>query len=128
MTTKTTKGADEAAPAAVDPFTVEMQRLLADVSTNTARVGFPLDRWGMTTALRKAGLQAASSIRGNAEKHRVFLGTLAILGAHAKARLEADAAAVQARVQDEVARDRNDRVFGRPVPAPESEAAVPVAL
>ena len=60
----------------------------APVSSNPALVEFPTDPWGMTAELRKAGLRAASSLRGSEEKQAIFLATLRVLAQHALARLE----------------------------------------
>lgn len=67
------------------------------VSSNPAKVEFPRDPWGFTTELRKAGLQAASGVRGDVDKNALFLQTLRILAQHAQSRLNSDAAAVVAR-------------------------------
>lgn len=75
------------------------------VSTNPALVEFPRDEWGFTTALRKAGLQAASNVRGNAEKHSLFIATIKVLAQHAIARLEDDAVAVEQRIKEIAERD-----------------------
>lgn len=61
------------------------------VSHNPAMVEFPSDVWGFTAALREAGLQTASRIIGNDEKHKLFMDTLRVLAAHAHARLDSDA-------------------------------------
>lgn len=60
-------------------------------------VEFPRDTWGFTTELRKAGLKAASSVRGNADKQALFIATLRVLAQHATARVKGDAAAHVAR-------------------------------
>lgn len=84
------------------------------VPANPALVEFPRDEWGFTTELRKAGLQAAQSIRGNDEKHRLFIDTIKVLAQHAIARLEGDAKAVAARVEEIAKRDASalHRQFG----------------
>lgn len=69
------------------------------VPANPALVEFPRDQWGFTSELRKAGLRAASAVRGDDEKHKLFLDTIRILAQHALARLEGDAEAVAARVK-----------------------------
>lgn len=78
------------AAAAVAP-TAPVAPTETPVSTNPAMVEFPRDVWGMTTELRKAGLRAASAVRGNAEKHKLFLATLRVLAQHSAARLNSDA-------------------------------------
>lgn len=111
-------------------FQAAMADLLKAVSTNPAQVEFPQDIYGMTSAMRKAGLRAAASIRGNDAKQRVFLGTLAVLAGHAKARHEDDKRSLAASIaradalsEREAARDR---VQAETVPAPATEAAIPV--
>jgi hypothetical protein len=121
-----TKVTSEAQNASPDPFVAEMNRILADVSKNPAQVEFPRDTWGMTVPLRKAGLKAASSIRGDEQKLAIFIGTLQVLAQHAKSRMDDDKAAIQAR-NDAINRHiTNERAFGAPVPAPVSEQSVPM--
>lgn len=75
------------------------------VSANQAMVEFPRDQWGITSELRKAGLRAASSIRGDEEKMKTFLATLRVLGAHAAARFNGDGEAIKARAERIAARE-----------------------
>ncbi|QPC44924.1 hypothetical protein HW532_20825 [Kaustia mangrovi] len=120
------KAANEASDAA---FASDVARILKSVSKNPAEVEFPRDPWGMTTELRRAGLRAAASVRGNEEKQRLYLATLQVLAAHVKARLKDDQAAFKARLERQAALARNERVYGRynaaPAPAPAKEEAVP---
>ncbi len=90
------------------------------VSHNPAQVEFPSDPWGMTSALRKAGLQAAQSVRGNDEKHELFIATLRVLAQHAAARLPVDAQALKDRLAEIAEREAREhqRTFSRGVPAP----------
>jgi hypothetical protein len=75
------------------------------VSANPALVEFPRDEWGFTTELRKAGIQAAQRIRGNEEKHKLYIETIKILVQHALARFEGDAAALIAEIAAIAERD-----------------------
>lgn len=75
------------------------------VPANPALVEFPRDPWGFTSELRKVGLRAASSIRGNDEKHKLFLDTIRVLAQHALARLEGDAEAVARRIEEVAKQD-----------------------
>jgi hypothetical protein len=84
------------------------------VPANPALVEFPRDEWGFTTELRKVGLQAAQRVRGNDEKHKLFIDTIKILAQHAIARLEGDAAALVAEIEAIAERDASalHRQFG----------------
>ena len=82
-----------------------MTEATSAVSTNPALVEFPRDEWGFTSDLRKAGLQAASSVRGNPEKQALFVATLRVLAQHAAARLKGDAAELKARGEEIEARN-----------------------
>lgn len=89
------------------------------VPANPALVEFPRDEYGTMSNLRRELLLAASTIRGNPEKHKAYLATLGIAAQHAQARLAADAAAIQQEYNDEAERiaraNRVGRVAGRPV-------------
>lgn len=89
------------------------------VPANPALVEFPRDEYGTMSNLRRELLLAASNIRGNPEKHKLYLNTLGIAAQHAAARLDADKAAIQQEHDDEVARiervNRTGRVHGRAV-------------
>ena len=90
------------------------------VSANPAMVEFPLDRWGMTSELRKAGIRAAQSVRGDPEKQALLVATLRVLAQHSAARVNSDADAVAARVAKIAARDASAtsrmNVHGVPTP------------
>lgn len=97
------------------------------VSANPAQVEWPTDQWGMTAELRKSGLRAAGSCRGNQEKLDLFLATLRVLAQHALARLESDRAelADQLAALDE-AQKNGARVYTKGVaPVAELQAAAP---
>ncbi len=79
-------------PVEVKPALTELGKLIADVGTNPAKLRFPTDKWGFTTKLRKEVLLAASSVKGQDDKHDLLIGTLAILITHIKARKDSDAA------------------------------------
>lgn len=75
----------------VSPITDDgIKALIANVSDNPAKVEFPTDKWGFTSAIRKEVLKAASNVKGNEEKHNLLLGTLAILCQHIMVRKEGD--------------------------------------
>ncbi|WP_085352839.1 hypothetical protein [Bradyrhizobium canariense] len=102
------------------------EKKASTVPANPAMVEFPRDEWGFTTELRKAGLQAASRIRGNDEKHKLFIDTIKIIAQHAIARLEGDAAALVAEIEQIAERDASalHRQFGITVaPAAEEKPA-----
>lgn len=88
-----------------------------DVHSNPALVEFPRDEWGMTAELRKAGLRAASSVRGNEEKHRLLLQTLRIIAQHSAARLNGDQEAIAAEGARIAARSADPRQRINAVPA-----------
>lgn len=69
-----------------------LKDLLAKVGTNPAKLEFPQDRWGFTSAIRKEVLKAASAVKGQDDKHDLLLSTLLVLLTHIKARKDADAA------------------------------------
>lgn len=73
---------------------------MSEVSHNPAKVEFPRDKWGFTTALRKYGLKVAGAIRGDEEKLALFLQTLAILAQHAQARQPIDAEAKRRKLEE----------------------------
>ncbi len=89
------------------------------VPANPALVEFPRDEYGTMSALRKELLLAASTVRGNETKHKLFLETLSIAAQHAQSRLQADKNALQQEYDDEVARiervNRTGRVHARTV-------------
>lgn len=91
------------------------------VSHNAAFVEFPRDKWGMTSELRKAGLRAAGSVRGNKEKYDLFVSTLRVLAQHAAARIKTDAEAIAAQAAKIEARNASafQRVASHGVPTPE---------
>jgi hypothetical protein len=72
------------------PTAEGIRALVAAVDKNPALVEFPVDPWGFTRELRKVGLAAASAVKGQADKHITLLGTLMVLTAHVKARVEED--------------------------------------
>lgn len=90
------------------------------VSTNAALVEFPRDQWGMTSELRKAGLRACSSVRGNEEKHKLLLQTLRVIAQHSAARLQGDADALVARGAQIASAQTSHlhRVSSNPAPLP----------
>jgi len=94
------------------------------VSANPALVEFPRDEWGMTSELRKAGIRAAQSVRGNPEKQALFVATLRILAQHSAARVNSDADAVKARVRKLAERDASplSRMVVTGVPTPDAPA------
>lgn len=120
------KAGDASASQPVADQKAEWDRLLSAVSKNPAQVEFPRDEWGMTSELRKVGLRTAAGIRGNDAKLQLFLQTLAILGRHAQARINDDKAELERRLAEREKIARNDRVFARNVPAPVTEAAIPL--
>lgn len=89
------------------------------VPANPALVEFPRDEYGTMSNLRRELLLAASNIRGNPEKHKLYLATLGIAAQHAQARLSTDAEAIKREYQDEEDRisraNRVGRVAGRVV-------------
>ncbi len=97
------------------------------VSANPALVEFPRDVWGMTSELRKAGIRAAQSVRGNPEKQALLVATLRVIAQHSAARVNSDADAVAARVQKIAERDAavNRRVSSNGVPTPDTAAVEP---
>lgn len=66
------------------------EQYITNVATNVALLQFPRDPFGFTSAFKKEFLKAASTIRGQDDKHEIILNTLAILTAHVKARKSGD--------------------------------------
>lgn len=104
-----------------NPSTVEqIKELVAKTGPNPALLEFPTDTWGFTSGVRKEVLKAASSVRGQADKHLLLIGTLQVLIAHIKARYEPDIAARENEVafRDAQAADRinRNRVVATPAP------------
>lgn len=91
----------------------------ATVPANPALLEWPRDEWGTLSPLRAELTQAASRIRGNEEKHKLFLATLGYAAQHAQARFASDRQALIQEGQDEADRianvNRTARVYGRAV-------------
>jgi len=94
------------------PLTV-VQQLMQDVSDNPMQIKWPRDTWGTTTELKKAVIYAASTVRGNADKHDLLLNTLAVAIAHIQKRRAKDVRArelsrkgLQAAKEDRIPRQR----------------------
>ena len=93
------------------------------VSSNPALVEWPRDEWGTLANLRKELLLAASNIRGQNDKHELYLKTLTTAAQHALARFADDKAAVQRELEYEQKRlelaasgqNNATRVYARPV-------------
>lgn len=102
------------------PTAEGIRALVSAVSVNPAQVEFPADIWGFTRELRKVGLLAASAVKGQADKHITLLGTLMVLTAHVKARVEEDQKhhrEHQARVESGFAeREKYTRNYGLSLP------------
>lgn len=56
------------------------------MTTNPAKLPFPVDKWGFTSAIKKEILKAASTVQGNDEKNELLLNTLVVLVTHIKLR------------------------------------------
>lgn len=83
-------------PAPVEPVNVPtLQDLIKNVSDNPATINFPQDRWGFTSQIKTTVLKAASTVRGQDDKHDLLVATLAVLIAHVKARKAKDKATQQ---------------------------------
>jgi hypothetical protein len=108
MTETTTEKSAETAQE--KPLTV-VQQLMRDVSDNPMLVKWPRDRWGTTTALKKEVLAAASTVRGNQDKHDILLNTLAVAIAHIQKRRQKDVRAreLSRKGQTEAMADRLPR-------------------
>lgn len=109
-----------------EPVTVsELQRLIAKTGANPAEIEWPQDRWGFTSQIKKTVLQAASTVRGQQDKHDLLVATMAVLLTHIKKRLPADqkTKAEYEATLEKFAEQRafKDRVSGDPVAKPGSE-------
>lgn len=58
-------------------------------TANQSLVVFPLDATGFTSMFRKEGVRAIGRMSASDDKFEVFVQTLRVLAAHAKAKLEA---------------------------------------
>lgn len=112
---------DNPTPEAEKPVTEASKPEKPQVSGNPALVEWPRDEWGTLAVLRKELLLNASNIRGNKDKHELYLATLQTAFLHATARYEGDRAAVRAEGAAEEARiatqNRTGRIYGTAVPA-----------
>lgn len=97
----------------------ELKELVASASHNPALLKFPQDRWGFTSKIKTQVLDAASTVRGNDDKHELLIGTLAVLIAHIKARKAHDAEVQERRLEriraEASERGPRERVTGRVV-------------
>lgn len=76
----------------------QIKALIEAAGPNAAELKFPTDKWGFTSEVKKAVLKAASSVRGNEEKQKLLLGTLAVLQAHIRKRYPRDRDVAKARL------------------------------
>jgi len=110
------KGASPHPPSTVE----QIKALIAKTGPNPALLEFPTDTWGFTSGVRKEVLKAASSVRGQDDKHLLLIGTLQVLLAHIKARYEPDKAAradeVAFREAQATDRVNRNRVVATPAP------------
>lgn len=94
----------------------ELQALLNRVETNPAKVEFPRDIWGFTSGLKKAAMLAASEIKGQQDKHELFVAVLDVLKAHVEARLDVDRTFKQTLAEQKAKlmhdRHQRTRIFG----------------
>ena len=97
-----------------------IKELIVNVSDNPGAIVFPTDQWGFTSQVRKAVLTAASTVRGQDDKHLLLVGTLSVLLAHIKARLPKDkqyqADRLASQAVEEAARTSRERVRATPAP------------
>lgn len=70
------------------------------VSSNSALVEWPQDKWGFTSELRKTGLRTVARVRGDDVKMALLMETFRILIQHAQARLPEDKAALSRRIEE----------------------------
>lgn len=114
-TTIVAKAPTEVAPTQYS----EIAALVAKAGANPAALVFPTDKWGFTSGIKTQVLKAASTVKGSDDKHALLIGTLAVLIAHVKARLESDKAQQTVRLQriQHAADERapRERVSGAPV-------------
>lgn len=91
--------------ATKEPTTVKV----TGKTSNPRDIAFPHDDAGFTTLLRKEGVRAAGRVKGDADKLKVFLETLKVLGEHAKAKVEADNAEKTARAKAAEVREAQEK-------------------
>lgn len=96
-----------------------------EVPANPALLEWPRDEFGTLVNLRAALIEAARGCRGRKDRFDVLKNTIRMGLAHAMARLEADAAALNAELEHEAARIAERELYGRTFsnarPAGESE-------
>lgn len=97
----------------------EIAALVKAAGANPAALQFPTDKWGFTSQIKTQVLKAASTVKGSDDKHALLVGTLAVLIAHVKARLESDKNEQKLRLERIAAaqteRAPRERVSGAPV-------------
>ena len=69
---------------------VGLKDLLSKVGINPAKLEFPTDKWGFTSAVKKEILKAAGNVKGQDDKHDLLLSTLLVLITHIKLRKDKD--------------------------------------
>lgn len=100
----------------------ELKSLLERVESNPAKVEFPRDTWGFTSALKKVALDAASNVKGQEDKQTLLLAVLDVLKAHVIARYSVDIEFRKSldKQKSELKQGRlqRTRIFGSAVPKP----------
>jgi len=76
----------------------QIKDLVARATANPAELTFPTDKWGFTSQIKKEVLKAASSVRGQDDKHDLLIGTLSVLIRHIQLRKDSDKALELARM------------------------------
>ena len=57
-----------------------------EIGTNSLQLPFPKDPHGLNAALRRGGIKAAASVKGDKAKLKALLETLEVIAGHAKAK------------------------------------------
>lgn len=99
----------------------KIRQLVAKATANPALLEFPTDKWGFTSGIKKEILKAASTVRGQDDKHDLLVGTLAVLIRHIQLRKASDKATEDHRrsVQEAARAERAPRErVGASVAAP----------
>lgn len=113
--TITAKAPDVVAPTQYS----EIATMVRAAGSNPAKLEFPTDPWGFTSAIKTQVLKAASTVKGSDDKHALLVGTLAVLIAHIKARKDSDAheqlVARERNLAATVERSARERVSAAPV-------------
>lgn len=77
----------------------DFKKLLEAVPAHPGKIQWVQDKYGTTSEIKKAGIAMAGKIKGDPERMKTALRTLAIISQHIKARMKADQEHQKARME-----------------------------